>query len=102
MGPVAQWSTRPPERRENAGSNPAGPALSEIPVREKRGLPCPLWTVHDVWMNPFEHSPCLWGVVAGLVEDAYRVTAPKTLVAKPDARVADPADLPQSSAHGDL
>lgn len=62
----------------------------------------PPYVGHRGWLGVYLDVPLDWDVVADLVEDAYRVTAPKTLVAQLDDRVAEQADLPQSSAHGDL
>ncbi|MGI5504569.1 MmcQ/YjbR family DNA-binding protein [Lentzea sp. CA-135723] len=62
----------------------------------------PPYVGHRGWLGVYLDVEVDWDVIADLVEDAYRVIAPKTLVARLDARVADPADLPQSSAHGDL
>lgn len=81
----------------------AGPGVQEAliaqaPERYFR----PPYVGHRGWLGVYLDVEVDWDVVADHVEDAYRVTAPKKLVAALDARVADPADLPQSSAHGDL
>lgn len=62
----------------------------------------PPYVGHRGWLGVYLDVPLDWGVIADLVEDAYRVIAPKTLVAQLQSRVADPPDLPHSSAHGDL
>jgi len=62
----------------------------------------PPYVGHRGWLGVYLDVEVDWDVVADLVEDAYRVIAPKTLVAQLEGRVADPPDLPHSSAHGDL
>ncbi|MET8756624.1 MmcQ/YjbR family DNA-binding protein [Lentzea sp. NPDC004782] len=62
----------------------------------------PPYVGHRGWLGVYLDVPVDWGVIADLVEDAYRVTAPKALVVQLDDRVADLPDLSQSSAHGDL
>ncbi|GLY52377.1 MmcQ/YjbR family DNA-binding protein [Lentzea sp. NBRC 102530] len=72
--------------------------VAQAPARYFR----PPYVGHRGWLGVYLDVPTDWDVIADLVEDAYRVIAPKTLVARLDVRVADPPDLPQSSAHGDL
>ncbi len=62
----------------------------------------PPYVGHRGWLGVYLDVEVDWDVVADLVEDAFRVIAPKALVAQLEGRVADPPDLPHSSAHGDL
>ena len=62
----------------------------------------PPYVGHRGWLGVYLDVELDWDVIGDLVEDAYRVIAPKALVAQLQSRVADPPDLPQSSAHGDL
>jgi hypothetical protein len=87
---VAFWCAAGPEVRQTL--------VAQAPEQYFRP-PC---VGHRGWLGVHLDVPVDWEVVADLVEDAYRVIAPKALVAMLDVRVADPADLPQSSAHGDL
>lgn len=81
----------------------AGPGVQETLVAQApESYFRPPYVGHRGWLGVYLDVEVDWDVVADLVEDAYRVIAPKTLVASLDARVADPSDLPHSSAHGDL
>lgn len=50
----------------------------------------PPYVGHRGWLGVYLDVPLDWDVVADLVEDAYRVIAPKTLVAQLDASSCRP------------
>lgn len=81
----------------------AGPDVQQTLVDQAPGSYFrPPYVGHRGWLGVYLDVEVDWDVVADLVEDAFRVIAPKTLVAQLEGRVADPPDLPHSSAHGDL
>lgn len=62
----------------------------------------PPYVGHRGWLGVYLDVPLDWDAVAEVVEDAYRVVAPKKLVAELDASSCRPDRPGAPSPHGDL
>ncbi|MGW6931186.1 MmcQ/YjbR family DNA-binding protein [Lentzea sp. NPDC054927] len=69
----------------------AGPEVQATLVAQAPGQYFrPPYVGHRGWLGVYLDVEVDWGVIADLVEDAYRVIAPKTLVAQLDASSCRP------------